>query len=387
VFKVTAQPSVTIAAEAHIDFGGSGVECTALYVSGSISGLKFIFADKNSTVSVHDLTILTDDASGTKNGLILNNTAAGTPEVVGGSSVVNVNFRGFNSWVGGAVCGTEYWGNGVANQGVSDVKYDNVNVLGPCAGGGTGINLSGNAGSSGAYAVVHNIVNSSCYLSSVCVFYGDYIQGVSINSLNATGGTTGIATASSPVGTLDQLSLINSQFGVETSAAVNIQGAMNDVLLSNNYIITNGAGQVGVYAQGQRVMINGNSFYTTSIVSLSAIDVIGATAGIISNNYMQAYTTGVAIANATHNLQVNDNKGSLNTNDYGINASATGVVIEDLTPRAVASLPTCNASIVGAKMLVNNNATAISYRGAVTAGGTTLSPVICSNVGPAWLQN
>jgi hypothetical protein len=51
----------------------------------------------------------------------------------------------------------------------------------------------------------------------------------------------------------------------------------------------------------------------------------------------------------------------------------------------VASLPTCNAGSEGARHYVSDQNTAVSYRGAVTGGGTTRQAVLCSN--SAWIQD
>jgi hypothetical protein len=46
----------------------------------------------------------------------------------------------------------------------------------------------------------------------------------------------------------------------------------------------------------------------------------------------------------------------------------------DITPTVVASLPTCNSALDGARAYVTNNATAVSFGGAVTTGGHHAQP-------------
>lgn len=54
-------------------------------------------------------------------------------------------------------------------------------------------------------------------------------------------------------------------------------------------------------------------------------------------------------------------------------------------PTTVAGLPTCNAGSEGMRAYVTDQNTAVTYRGAVTGGGSTRQGVLCSN--SAWIQN
>ncbi len=67
----------------------------------------------------------------------------------------------------------------------------------------------------------------------------------------------------------------------------------------------------------------------------------------------------------------------------GASANSPGGIRTPST--TVASLPTCNSTIEGTRMYVSDQNTAVSYRGAVTGGGSTRQAVLCSN--SAWIQD
>jgi len=66
----------------------------------------------------------------------------------------------------------------------------------------------------------------------------------------------------------------------------------------------------------------------------------------------------------------------------GTNSPPGGAI---LSPGTVSQLPTCNAGATGTRGFVSDNATATTWLGAVTAGGTSAGPVICNGV--SWRQD
>jgi hypothetical protein len=101
----------------------------------------------------------------------------------------------------------------------------------------------------------------------------------------------------------------------------------------------------------------------TAISSLAGVlNVINATASTSPTTGATTVIGGLGVAGAV----------------YGGAEIATGVT-------TVAGLPTCNAAHEGARHYVTDQNTAVAYRGAVTAGGTTRQAVLCSN--SAWIQD
>ena len=65
----------------------------------------------------------------------------------------------------------------------------------------------------------------------------------------------------------------------------------------------------------------------------------------------------------------------------GTNTPAASI----LGPGTVSAFPACNTAIRGTRGFVTDNATATTWLGAVTGGGTSAGPVICNGV--SWLQD
>jgi hypothetical protein len=67
----------------------------------------------------------------------------------------------------------------------------------------------------------------------------------------------------------------------------------------------------------------------------------------------------------------------------GVSAGPCAVILT--VPTTVSALPACTATNDGARAFVTDQATAISYRGAVTGTGGTHQAVLCSSA--AWVQD
>ena len=76
------------------------------------------------------------------------------------------------------------------------------------------------------------------------------------------------------------------------------------------------------------------------------------------------------------NVEFNDGTATYNT--------AANKIIVPLPVSTVNNLPTCNGNITGAKYLVYDNATAISFGAVITTGGALVVPVFCN--GTDWRQ-
>ena len=67
----------------------------------------------------------------------------------------------------------------------------------------------------------------------------------------------------------------------------------------------------------------------------------------------------------------------------GVSAGPCAVILT--VPTTVSALPACTAANDGARAFVTDQATAVSYRGAVTGTGGTHQAVLCSSA--AWIQD
>lgn len=72
------------------------------------------------------------------------------------------------------------------------------------------------------------------------------------------------------------------------------------------------------------------------------------------------------------------------SNVFGVIGTFSNYVLT--TPTTVNSLPSCTAGLDGARSFVTNNATAVSFQGAVTTGGSNHTPVYCDGSATAWKQ-
>ncbi len=119
-------------------------------------------------------------------------------------------------------------------------------------------------------------------------------------------------------------------------------------------------------AQGGRTLDNAYGFRTRT-----PTQVVGTLGNLYGFKCDQQKITGVTAAWCFYQDNVNDQN------------FFAGPTIN--APTTVAALPTCNASLDGARMYVTDQNTAVSYRGAVTGGGSAHQPVVCN--GSAWLQD
>jgi hypothetical protein len=163
-------------------------------------------------------------------------------------------------------------------------------------------------------------------------------------------------------------------------------GLANGQLLYNNAGSCAGTGTITYDGFGLNLPIN-----TTGLVSG-----VGQGGGVSINYY-----TNAGVQSGSTALFKWGNGGPASTMDTGLTRNAAGVLEVDsgtagtyrdllarttiTNPTTVASLPTCAAGNEGARAYVTDQNTAVSYRGAVTGGGSTRQAVLCSN--SAWLQD
>jgi hypothetical protein len=223
------------------------------------------------------------------------------------------------------------------------------------------------------------MVNCVFNLTLTALYVGGYTQGYTVTGCNFTGNSYGVYVPGSLAGALDQLIISGCQFYNGTD--IYIGTTVLDVLISHNYFVVVGSQTgVNVAAALWGLAIVGNVFNCSSTAVAVAVGAVAVLSSTIAGNAIRGATTAVSIGNAGHGLQIENNSMSANTADYTVNASATGVVINDANPRTIATLPTAIAGIAGSRCIVSNGASP-TYGGAVGTTGSVYSPAFCPGSG------
>jgi hypothetical protein len=326
---------------------------------------------------------LTTDGTGTRTGLTANMSAM-EPVFPTQHAFHDLQLTGDDYTLGVAGTGVHYWSTGLSLVGLSNVSIDNVTSVGTNARGGTGVRLSG--ASVMAPPVVINFKNFFAVHNNVGITFGAYVQGVSVVNSNFQSGSIGINTVG-PGMAISQLSVVNSQFGDNTTAGIEVANDFGALSVMNS-LFEMGSGQIGIFGTGVTFQIGGNTFVAESAASGIGIGIDLASPGgfgtIFSNNFTNL-ASGINGADAYASVMITHNMHAGTMTPYLL-PGGTGVRIIDIQPIGVATLPPCGAVIQGSSFIVTDNNTAVSYRGAVTAGGSTWSQVFCLPSG-VWVQN
>jgi len=185
---------------------GAGQDATELIWPNLSGGLTFNYAGISSSVHVRDLTLSTGQPSG-GNALMLNMAISViNVGVAATTDIYRVTMRGSDGYRL-----TNYWSTGLAIQNVSQIQVDNLTVSGSSSQQGIGTSIVGLPGS-GTYAVLLDIAKSNYFGLATGLFYGSYVQGVTVDQTNFTFVTTGIGSAPGESGALVLLEVTNSQF-------------------------------------------------------------------------------------------------------------------------------------------------------------------------------
>jgi hypothetical protein len=368
VFKVTVSITALIPASSNITVGGSGQECTQVLFSGS-NGFAFTWANLYSSFNMHDLSIVTDQVGAyTGLSLTLSGGSAGqSDEFAPFQAIDNVAFRGND--LGGAHA--DYWATAFYESGVSNIGISG----GGCNGSGSlGICYSVNGDvSTEYYSVAINFNNVGINSCNVGLYYGDYVQGVTFNGVNILC-AQGVTTPITPGGTLDNLSMSNSQMNVTTCGVciydtnTGAAGFVGVYVTTSLFIVESGA--TGMILNGNDWIINGNDFGGVANAGGYAVRVLGnaANGGIVSHNHVEGFVKGLSVAAAVAaDVQFSDNQFVGNTADYDIGSGATNITITDPAIRNFTQIPTCVAGLIGSSFIIadSNNTT---FDGLITAG-------------------
>jgi hypothetical protein len=306
----------TIPANSSMTILGGGADLTNLYWANG-SGLFINHTGAFASVHIRDMSFLTGSVQ-TGDAITLNQTTTtiSNPANTALSDITNVTCRGNDGYLAADV-----WTDCVSVTGVSNVNYTNIDVTGALA--GIGVKLSGTAS---ALSVVHNFQGCTFNYTSDGIYYGSYVQGVSVNQSNFTGGPVGIVSPTGSVGT-SQLSVTNSQFN-NSQYAVLLQVSVPGTSIVGNYIIAQVASAIGVSIfQPGLLQIVGNLFNGTLASGQIGINFnSGSAASVITGNSFFHFPTAIFLASDTGAVNVQSNAYTSNTVNVNNAAGAANTV-------------------------------------------------------------
>jgi hypothetical protein len=285
---------------------GAGADKTELtWPSGN--GITLNYIGPYNSAHVRDMTLSTG-AIGGGTALNLNQTAASIPNPANTalSDVTGVTVRGADGYVA-----TDYWGNGIAVNGVSNVNFISDVFDGPATPAGNGLLVQGTAA---LPPVQFNVTACVFNWNSTGIQYGNYVQGINVSQSNFVGGSYGIASQSS-LSNLDQLTVSGSQLNQLVADILENTSIPNTMIVSNEFIVqTNAIGislpQGGIYSIiGNTIGKNPGATNTNGIVIANSTG-----PGIVSGNVFVGLTTGV-------NLQSTSSAVNVQSNSYAANGS------------------------------------------------------------------
>lgn len=345
-FKFNSQ--ISKGGSGSVTIEGSGQDVTILNWANATNGIVVSFPDINTSAHIRNLTIATSQQAG-GNGIVLTTGASFcNPANTAISDLTNVTFRGFDGYTV-----TDYWTNGLAIVGVSNVQIANLAVFGKSTINGIGIGIqgiggTGCAGSAPAYSVAVNINRSTFYNLAIGLNLGNsYVQGVTIEGTNFTGGTVGIESQNSGTGLLEEISVTNSQFNPSAAGfGIAANYLINDLFVSNSLFILP-AGAFGIIAGADVGSIAGNVFGCQSAGSGTGISVLAGSGMAILGNTITSCATGLSLAASVQNVVALGNSLLLNTAALSnSSAAANNLITNNLgyNPVGVSAAATMGAS-------------------------------------------
>ena len=467
-YKYTTSQSVTIPANFGFQLQGAGQDCTTFYKSGAGNGINTTLGDQFSSFKFADFTVTTDATSGQALNISM---AAGLNVSYGPSNEVdNVGFRGQDFY--GAQ--TQHWTYGVQMAGVSNVNINGgvCNGIPASPGAHTTTCYYAVGGGSGAYpySVVFNFKNTIMNQCGTAFRYGDWVQGVTLDTVNVTGCDNGVTTAAGvnlTTDVLDQLTVIGSQFNTYVCGICINSPYFNDALIYDNLFIVE-SGSIGIKITGTGYIIANNQMGDAGNGTSTAFQFSQSSAafgGLIEGNFVGGFLTMAGVnasvntqAHIRHNMwltgsgptstvvggNVNNqaasitgyvraagsrflftpgatNTGAMTFNDgggavpiyaggttpvsanavvinvpalltysatnsgyelsvpqeYTIDSSSSGTIIDDEEPKNYAYAPACGAAIRYSKFFIVDSST-VTYNAVVSGGGTGQVNGICN---------
>ena len=293
---------------------GDGIEATHLQWAAGGGIIVHLHTPFN-PVAVSGLSFVCGAAGGSTVGLTITDATLPTGALSAVNNISNCSFRGSAGYDAPGA----YWGTDVVIFQQSNVNFNGVHFAAP-NGLGDGVNVSG---SSGNIPCVFNFVNCVWTGGSRCFVYGAFVQGAAFTQCNMTGCNIGITSPPSVTG-LDELAVVNCQFGTAV-AGIQLNSQVGNTIIANNLFINTGASGTGVAVASANVLqVTGNSFVgiRNGDIGLSIGATVGVGGSVVGNNFYN-FNEGMALGSSSVGFQtINNNYFSCNTfivNNGGLN--------------------------------------------------------------------
>jgi hypothetical protein len=362
---------------------GQGQDLTTLNWPNASGGLTINYNSLTSSAHIRDLSLTTSQVnSGTALTLALASSVA-NPADTAVSDIYRVAVHGADGWAA-----SDYWSSGININNVSNVQLDNVAIFGASTSLGFGLSLVGLPGSS-TYGVQYNISKSTFQYLNVGLSYGSYVQGVTVDQTNFTGDNYGIFANSGLTGTLDQLTVANSQFncflyGIVTSTQI------GNTSFTGNIVIVNGANSVGFQINQYNANISGNNISATTTSGTKGIVINSGSGGsIISDNWITGSSVGLLLNSGT-NILVHNNQFGGNTTPITNNGTARIIDNPGYNPVGAAAITTSASPFTytaGASPETDywgaTTISAITQGGVSILAGTVTTQDVTTQLGPS----
>ena len=323
-------------ATGSIAIRGDGPDATKLNFVDGTSGLSITLATQFQSVHLHDFSVLAGSASATNTGIRITQTQLGiaNPANTAVSDISYVNVRGNDGY--GA---KNAFGIGIALDQVSNVNLISNNITGPLATNTVCIQITGTPKT---IAVVFSLTAITANYCNVGLFYGAYVQGVTIVQSNFTGDNYGVFTAAAALG-MAQLSIGLTQFN-DNKGDIMLETAPDGVqIIGNNFYLT-GAGTIGVNVEAALAFtIEGNTFHGLGPSDVGiGVQSYAASAGIISGNVFRNLESGIVLAKNSQQVTV-----GTNSYDGSVGTALFNNGKNNLVPATCFGIPTPLFSVTG----------------------------------------
>lgn len=302
-YKLSSQITYTMpTTSSSITIFGAGPGISKL-VWAAGGGLQINYLGQFNTAHVRDLEFLTTSAN-VGVGLNLNQQAASIPNPANTaiSDVTNCVFRGSDGYAG-----VYYWSVGVQCQGVSFVNFYGVDVTGFNTIGGIGVLMQGTAT---VIPVIYKFQSCKFNYVTYGISYGNYVQGVSVNQCEFTGGQYGIISLASLSG-LDLLSVTGSQFDVSIAGILTNTFIPGTQITNCFFIVSSNCVGINLNQAGLYNII-GNEFHPdgtpTNAIGIAIGTTVSSYPGVITGNTIFGMSnSGIYLAAGSTAVNVQSN--------------------------------------------------------------------------------
>lgn len=323
-YVLSSQLTFTFAATLQgIRILGDGAEAShLLWAAGG--GIRITLHDAFDAVTLDGLTFECGVAGGATVGLTITDASLPSGALSAPTHIWRCVFKGSGSY---DAPGT-YWGTAVQIFQQSNVDFNACYFAAP-NGLGDGVNVSGTTGNIPA---VFNFVDCVWTGGSRCFVYGALTQGVAFTQCNMTGCNIGITSPPSVTG-LDELAVVNCQFGTAV-AGIQLNSEVGNTILSNNLFINTGAGSTCVaIAQANVLQVTGNQFVgiRNNDLALSIGATVGVGGSIVGNSYYQ-FHQALVLGTSTVGFQTVNNA-YFSCDTFVVNNGGANNQIHDQVPQ------------------------------------------------------